>query len=76
MCQKHGIVVTSGFEEGEDIPTHMKKVMLVPDSTTKEKAATLQEKNKQVTLVSCNWFYLSIMFRYELPLEPFTQFET
>lgn len=47
-------------------------ILLVPDDINTSELKNLQEKYPEGTIfISALWFYFSVFFTYELPLEPF-----
>ena len=50
----------------------MTPVVLVEDAAKPQKIKELQESyGSEVKLVSALWFYFSVYFLFELPIEPF-----
>jgi hypothetical protein len=73
MCDKFNLFPTSNFAQVLERSSEMKGIILVHDKLSEADELKIRAKYPAdaVRLVGALWFYLSIYFSYELPLECF-----
>jgi len=73
ICDKMNLIRVDSLEEQKERAGSLQMVLIVPDDLPEKKVKKLTEKyGSEVILVSALWFYFSVLYMFELPLEPFT----
>ena len=73
-CDKFNLMMTNDFRSELEKDAEREGVILVHDKLSQEEEARLLAKFKgaNVRLVGALWFYLSVYFNFELPMDCFT----
>ena len=72
QCNLFNLIRVNDLVAESEAGSGLVPILLVPDDIKDENLNKLKEKYPQNTmLVSALWFYFSIFFTYEMPLEPF-----